>query len=296
MASRQHKAQQPEGRPSPEQSASPTGPAWRQPPPETRASVRRQQMTVQRSNAAPRNPLAPIFSRALELGQSMTLRHWVALLVVTAAAVGISQLLTLPQFSVTGATIQVRGNQRISADEVSAASGLKGANVFQVQAGSVAGRVADIPGVEAVRVHVRLPANVIIDVAELAPLAILHTVTDTLWIGSDGTVIQQVGEPPMLTLVEANGTVRDARGIVIPEVVRGLEAIHANRPDLTDLYYGTLEGLYFRASEGYTVYLGAGGAMDRKLALLEATQQQITDRGTRPQVVDLRFDGYAMLR
>jgi len=240
--------------------------------------------------------LAPVFSRALELGQSMTLRHWIALLVLAAAAVGISQLLTLPQFTVTGATVQVRGNQRASVDEVYAASRLEGTNVFQVQAGSVAARVADLPGVEAVRVHVRLPANVTIDVAELAPLAILQTITETLWIGSDGTGIQQVGEPPMLTLVEVNGTVRDARGIVLPEVIRGLEALHANRPDLTDLHYGTLEGLYFRASEGYTVYLGEGGAMDRKLALLEATQQQIAEQGMRPQVVDVRFDGYAMLR
>ena len=296
MASRQRKAQHPAGRPSPEQPATPTGPAWRQPPPETRASVRRQQMTVQRTNDTPGNPLASVFSRALVLGQSMTLRHWIALLVLAAAAVGITQLLTLPQFTVTGTTVQVRGNQRTSVDEVYAASRLEGTNVFQVQAGSVAGRVADLPGVEAVRVHVRLPANVIIDVAELAPLAILQTITETLWIGSDGTGIQQVGEPPMLTLVEVNGTVRDARGIVLPEVVRGLEALHANRPDLTDLHYGTLEGLYFRASEGYTVYLGEGGAMDRKLALLEATQQQIAEKGMRPQVVDVRFDGYAMLR
>jgi cell division septal protein FtsQ len=296
MASRQRKAQHTTGQLPPEQSASPTGPAWRQPPPETRASVRRQQMAIRRATTAPGNPLAPVFSRALELVQSLTLRHWIALLILTAAAVGISQLLTLPQFTVTTASVQVRGNQRASADDVYAASGVEGTNVFQVQAGSVARRVADLPGVETVRVHVRLPADVIIDVAELAPLAILQTVTETLWISSDGTVIQQVGEPPKLTLVEANGTVRDAQGIVIPEVVRALEAIRANRPDLTDLHFGTLEGLYFRATEGYTVYLGEGGAMSQKLALLEATQQQIAERGMHPQVVDLRFDGHAMLK
>ena len=296
MASRQTKAQHTAGRPSPEQPATSTEPAWRQPPAKTREKVRRKQMAVPRANAPTGNPLAPAFLRALELGQSLTLRHWIALLVAAAAAVGISQLLTLPQFTVTGATVQVRGNERTSADEVYAASGLEGTNVFQVQAGSVAGHIAALPGVGAVQVHVRLPADVIVDVAELAPLAILQTITETLWISADGTGIQQVGKPPKLTLVEVNGAVRDARGIVLPEVVQGLEAIHENRPDLTDLHFGTLEGLYFRASEGYTVYLGEGGAMARRLALLEATQQQIADRGMRPQVIDLRFDGYAMLK
>ncbi len=263
---------------------------------ETRERVRRQQMVVQRAKASPGNRLAPVIAQALELGESMALRHWMALLVLAAAAIGISQLLMLSQFTVTAATIRVRGNQRTSAEEVYAVSGLEGANIFEVEPESVSARIADLPGLEAVQVHVRLPADVIVDVRELAPLAILQTITETLWISSNGTVIQQVGEPPTLTLVEVNGTIRDARGAVIPEVIRALETIRTERPDLTDLHYGTLEGLYFRAPEGYTVYLGGGGAMARKLALLEATQQQIAERGTRAKVVDLRFDGYAMLK
>jgi hypothetical protein len=137
---------------------------------------------------------------------------------------------------------------------------------------------------------------VIIDVVELAPIAIVQTITETVWIGSDGAGIRQVGEPPKLTLVDDSGTVRDARGTVLPEIVEGLETIQANRPDLTDIHYGTLEGLYFSAPEGYTVYLGQGGAIAQKLALLEATQQQVAEWGYYPDVIDLRYDGYAMLR
>jgi cell division septal protein FtsQ len=296
MASSKRKAPNPSANPPLEQPAAPTRPAWRQPPPQTRADIRRKQMTVPRSQAQRLNPLAPIISRVLELGDSMALRHWVALLVLAAAAYGTSQLFTLPQFTVTAPNVRVRGLLRASADEVYAASALEGTNVFQVQAASAAGRVATLPGVAAAEVHVRLPANVIIDVVELAPIAIIQTITETLWIGSNGRGIQQVGEPPALTLTEVSGTVRNQRGTVLPEIVQGLEAIHANRPDLTDIYYGTLEGLYFRASEGYTVYLGEGGAMTRKLALLEATRQQIVEGNLHPQEIDLRFDGYAMLK
>jgi hypothetical protein len=57
-----------------------------------------------------------------------------------------------------------------------------------------------------------------------------------------------------------------------------------------------LEGLYFRAPEGYTVYLGEEGSMAQKLALLEETQRQLAGRNARVRVVDLRFDGYALIR
>jgi cell division protein FtsQ len=296
MASPQRKAPHTTGSPSPETPAVSTRPDWRQPPPQTRADVRRKQMTVPQTQSPRANPLAPILSRVLEFGDSMALRHWVALLVLAAAAYGTSQLFTLPQFAVTAPNVRVRGLLRSSADEIYAASALEGTNIFRVQAASAASRVTALPGVASAEVHVRLPANVIIDVAELAPIAIVQTITETLWIGSDGRGIQQVGDAPSLTLTEVSGTVRDKHGTVLPEIVQGLEAIHANRPDLTDVHYGTLEGLYFRAPEGYTVYLGEGGAMTRKLALLEATQQQVAEGNLHPQEIDLRFDGYALLK
>jgi cell division protein FtsQ len=273
-----------------------TGERWRQPPPESRANVRRQQTVLQKPAAIPLNPLVPVVSRGLELGQSLTVRHWIALLAVVAAAVGLNQLLTLEQFTVTAHNVLVRGNQRASTDEIYAASALEGTNVFRVQADSTAERIADVPGIASAQIHLRLPARVIIDVEELLPLAIVQTITETLWVGADGTGIQQVGEPPRITLVEDSGAVRDARGALIPEIIEGLEAIRTQRPELTEIHYGALEGLYLRAPEGYTIYLGTGGAMARKLALLEATQQQIAERGLQPQVVDLRFDGYAMLK
>jgi cell division septal protein FtsQ len=242
------------------------------------------------------NPLVPITARALALGDAMALRHWIALLALAAAAYCTSQLLTLPQFTVTAPNVRVRGLQRASVDEVYAASELEGNNVFRVQAASAATRITALPGVASAQVHVRLPARVIIDVVELAPIASVQTITQTLWVGSDGRAIQQLGEAPKLTLVEVNGTVRDQHGEVLPEIIEGLQTIHASLPDLTDIYYGTIEGLYFRAPEGYTVYLGEGGAMAQKLALLEATQQQVIEGDLHPQEIDLRFDGYAMLK
>jgi cell division septal protein FtsQ len=296
MATRQHKASQPTGKPPRPEPGVATEPTWRQPPAETRARILRHQIAAERAQAARGNPLAPLISRALDVGQSMRLRHWLALFVLAAAGAAFTQLLSLDQFAVTASNVQVRGNQRLSVNEVYEASELDGQNLFQVQAQSVAQRVANLPGVDSARVRLRLPANVIIDMVELAPLATVKTITETLWIGTDGAGIQQVGDPPQLTLVEVSGTVRDAKGAVRPEIVTGLEAFRARQPALDNIYYGTLEGLYFRAPEGYTVYLGEGESVDQRLALLEATRGQITERGVHPQVIDLRFDGYGLLK
>jgi cell division septal protein FtsQ len=273
-----------------------TGERWRQPPPESRSKVRRQQTVLERPAVGPLNPLVPAVSRGLELSQSLTVRHWIALLALVAAVVGLNQLLTLGAFTVTAPNVLVRGNQRASTDEIYAASSLEGTNVFRVRAESTAERISEVPGIASAQIHLRLPARVIIDVEELRPLAIVQTITETLWVGADGSGIQQAGEPPDIVLVEESGAVRDASGTLLPEIIEGLEAIRAQRPELTEIHYGALEGLYLRAPEGYTIYLGAGGAMARKLALLEATQQQIAENGLHPQVVDLRFDGYAMLK
>jgi cell division septal protein FtsQ len=253
-------------------------------------------MAVRRAEATRGNLLAPVIFRGLELGQSMKLRHWIALLAIAAAAAGFSQILTLDQFTVTAVNVEVRGNLRASTDAIYTASELEGTNIFQVRPDRVAARIARLPGVESAQIRPRLPAKVIIDVKELMPLAIVHTITETLWVGVDGSGIQQVGNPPKLTLTEDSGAIRDADGIVLPEIVEGLKAIQARRPDLTDIHYGALEGLYLRTPEGYTVYLGSGGAMTRRLALLEATQRRVAEQGLHPQVIDLRFDGYAMLK
>jgi hypothetical protein len=59
-------------------------------------------------------------------------------------------------------------------------------------------------------------------------------------------------------------------------------------PEQTELSYGKFEGLYFRTPEGWTVWLG-NDAIAAKLALLEAARREITARGERPSVIDLRY-------
>ncbi len=105
------------------------------------------------------------------------------------------------------------------------------------------------------------------------------------------------GDPPPLTLKDPAGS-----SLADPETVRStvaanLKALHEARPELRQIYYGPLEGLYFRTPQGWTVYLGDDGPLSSKLDLLVAVERGIL-AGTiaRPEVVDLRFGGQAQLR
>jgi len=44
------------------------------------------------------------------------------------------------------------------------------------------------------------------------------------------------------------------------------------------------------------VYLGEEGSMAQKLTLLDETQRQLAERNEPVRVIDLRFDGYALIR
>jgi len=90
----------------------PAEPGWRHPLPESRADIRRKQMAIKRVGAVPRNPLAPVITRALQLSAYGTRGRWIAVILVVASAFGFSQLVTNQYFSVTEAQILIRGNQR----------------------------------------------------------------------------------------------------------------------------------------------------------------------------------------
>jgi cell division septal protein FtsQ len=231
--------------------------------------------------------------RLVKGGLHLGVRRWAVLLAVLAIGVGLPQLLDGSYFKVTAA--KVRGCQRIPAEAVYAASGLHGQSVFRIRPDEAATRLAALPGVAAAAVHVRLPHHVRIEVREYLPLVSWQVFTTTVWLGDDGTPIPMVGDPPALTLVDAGGAAMDSSGGLRPEVLADLKALRAARPELTHVYYGEQEGLYFRASAGWTVYLGVRGEIGEKLALLEATERDLLARSEHVDVIDLRFEGHALV-
>jgi cell division septal protein FtsQ len=251
--------------------------------------MRRNQATAPRvsSPAAHREP-----TRRLRLGENarLYLRLVLLLLVVIGCVVGLAQLLRLPQLTVTATSTQIGGSQRIPAEEIYAVSQLEGRNILLVRPEDVGARVAGIQGIAGADVHVRLPNQVLIDVREYQPLVAWHGVTTTVWLSADGAAVPQVGDVPALRLNDRTGTPPEETARTWQYVLPNLVEIRSSHPDLRELSYGKLEGLYFLAPEGWTVWLGDTGSMATKLALLEATQREIAAQGIYPKIIDIRFD------
>jgi len=216
-------------------------------------------------------------------------RSALTLLVVIGCVVGLVELLHLPQLTVTATSTEIGGSHRIPAEDVYAAAGLEGRSILLIRPAEVAARVAAMSGIAGADVHVRLPNRVLIDVREYAPLVAWRGVTTTLWLSADGAEVPQTGELPPLTLNDRTGTSPEVSSQTWRDLLPDLVEIQKARPDVREMFYGKLEGLYFVVPEGWTVWLGNDGPMAAKLALLEATQREITARGTHPTVIDLRY-------
>jgi cell division septal protein FtsQ len=221
----------------------------------------------------------------------------IAFVLITIAVLGgLMFLLTSDLFTVTRAETTIRGTQRIMEDAVYAASLVDGMNIFQIRSEQVVGRIRAIEGIADTAVHVRLPDKVLIDIREQAPLVAWQAMTGTLWIADSGAILPAGGDPPVLRLVDEQGSARDAGGKLRADVLTSLKELQSAGLEVTDLYYGKQEGLYFVSPEGWTVYLGHAGKMDAKLTTLRELRNSSAARNLRKGIVDLRYDGRVQLK
>jgi cell division septal protein FtsQ len=262
-------------------------PTWRQPPPRRRPKVRQNQ------TAAPRVTTAEV-QRVVRLPALHPHWTWALILLLTAAGFSVAQIFTSYQFYVYDA--EIIGNQRVSSEAIYTASNVDKTNIFWVRASQIARQVETLPGIAAAKVQVRLPNHVRIEVQERPPVLVWQTDKQTTWVSNDGAVVANLGDAPNLTLVDSDGTMTADSGRLRQNIVSAVLLVRNQYPNLTQLYYGSREGIYFRAQEGWTVYLGDGGKTAEKLTLLRAMVAQIASQPVKPKVIDLRIDGKAYLR
>jgi cell division septal protein FtsQ len=278
----------------------PLEPAWRQQRPSTSRRKKRQNQTVVEQGNVARRRLVDGLHRPT-INWRPLMRHWMFVPILALVAFGAFKLFTSDRFYVVGA--EIRGNQRVSSEQIFAASQLEGQNIFWIRPAEISDRVAGLGGIASVSTHIRLPNQVVIDVRELAPLVAWQVGDQVTWIAEDGQVLPKSGPAPSLQLIDADGAASDpaqpgeeATRRLRPKVLAALRALRGLHVDLNDLHYGAEEGLYLRAPQGWTVYLGVDGDMAGKIARLQAIQKQIATDPSKPKIVDLRLDGQAFYR
>ncbi len=261
---------------------------WRQPPPTPRAKMVRKETRTARVTRPSMSPVRIWLARI----------NWLQVAIfaaLIAAAGGAAYGITLEPFRVAPDTVEVTGNRRLAAWEVMDAAQVAGDNVFTVQADAVADRLLALPGVKSVGVRVHLPNQVLIDVAEFLPLVEWQKPEGRLWLAEDGSSVPIAGNPPAMILVDPRGEAGDANGKLRKNIREDLTVIQQVLPEQREFYYGASEGLYFRAPEGWNVYLGEEGNVEHKLEILAGLQNELITREPKPRKVDLRFPEFPTL-
>lgn len=280
--------------------ARPRQPAWRQPPANPRKRTRRNSFAVQRQgNRDSARDRAPL--RAFAPPSRETILSWLRigglLTVAVVVGAGLIYLLQWPVLQVWHGSTLIGGAQRIESAVIYDKAEVGGRNILLLHSGEVAARLEAVPGIADATVHLRLPNEVIIDVVEHAPLVAWQTITSTMWLSASGAEVPQSGGLPPLQLVDQSGGRLTSNPALKTMILDNLKTIHEARPEQNELYYGNTQGLYYRAAEGWEVWLGENGDVRKKLALALAAGQDLARTGARPAMIDLRHsDKKAMLQ
>ena len=220
------------------------------------------------------------------------LLNWsrVALLLLVAAGVAIAliYLLRWPLLAVSPASTQIGGAQRTKPEEIYEWSQVDGRNIMVLETSDVVSKVKSLPGVASADVHLRLPNQVIIDVVEHAPLVAWQGMTTTVWLAANGSEVPQAGAVPPLRLTDVSEGRLENDAPLRALLLENLASVHALRPELSEFYYGRSQGLFYRAAEGWDVWLGESGPIGSKLATVDAAGQALMQQSTPAKVIDVR--------
>jgi cell division septal protein FtsQ len=266
-------------------------PAWRQPPAKPRKRGKRQTFAAtQRSSGGSTRQPSP--ARAFSMPSREVVFGFlrVAALLVTVAGVtvGLVYLLRWPLLTVGPYSTLIGGARRIDTAALYQQSGIDGRSILVLRSDDIEARLLTTPGVATADVHLRLPNQVIIDVVEHSPLVAWRGITNTVWLSADGAEVPQAGALPPLQLVDRSSVRLATNPALRALILEHLVALRELNLEISELYYGDTEGLYYRTAQGWDVWLGESGAMREKVMLAAATGRDVERSGTRPQVIDVR--------
>ncbi len=216
-------------------------------------------------------------------------------------------LLGLTQYSdawfVYAEDVQVRNLSYLDGEDVYRQSGIEGWNSLWLTPGEIKDRVQAIPYVESVDVDIRLPAQIVIDVEELQPIALWVTKDATYWLTSSGVALPAIASTEGLPqLVDALGeaqAIGDGASLAVdPDVLASALALMDRLPGLKDeIRYNRNFGLNFPLpDQEIWVYWGDGQDTSAKLENLKAAEALLPELEEPATLIDVRFKHRPYLR
>jgi cell division protein FtsQ len=205
-------------------------------------------------------------------------------------------LWTMPMFHVSGP--KVSGLERVTLADVETVIGLSDQPVFTVNPAEIRQDLQQaFPEMSAITVEVRLPAIVLVDVAERTPLIAWKDGDRELWVDAQGVAFPPRGDPGALVTVEGRisspvitSTLRNASQFVDPQMVTAVLEMAGMAPKKAHIIYDADHGLGWNDARGWEVYFGMDvNDMDTKLLVYKALVKKLKADGVEPAFISVEY-------
>lgn len=218
----------------------------------------------------------------------------VFMLILFAAGAGYMGL-NSPFFSVK--EVQALGLARLRADDVVEAAGIeKGTNIFRVDLGKAAERVAGNPWVRSVTLRRRLPATVEIVVTERAAVAAMPYYSSYVLFDEDGWALEVVRDLPALPLVTGEDVPEVTVGSQVDsEGLRGAiacaSAFGPRANEVSEVHADRSGEITAYIAGGITALVGRpDSTLTRRVGLLLGILQDVRSTKIPVKVIDVRYE------
>jgi hypothetical protein len=192
-----------------------------------------------------------------------------------------------PPFYITSA--QVVGAQRVPPQAIFAASGLQRLHILWANPRTAERRILEnIPSIERARVSCQLPARCVIAVTEREVMAAWEQGGVYYWVDRAGGAFPAAG--PLEGEWRVSGPIpTDKRGLVVQDVLVGLEELERLGVRPGPILYRPGRGLVLEDPAGWRVVVGQGTGMARRLQVYLKIRAHLMAKGITPRFVDVRF-------
>jgi cell division protein FtsQ len=200
---------------------------------------------------------------------------------------GISWFFVADRFYVD--QVIVTGNQRVAAEVIAQASGLRGYSIFFVNPQAIAARVMQaVPPIQNAHIRYSLPNLVAVDVVERGEQVMWQFGGKRYWVDEGGGLHLAQGEnEPQLLVIDTRPEPPTRMEVGALTAAQQLAQL---LPALRTVEYAPITGLRLTTSRNWTVYLGTGSDMADKVHTLQAIEARLAEEEpTQSLLLDLRY-------
>jgi hypothetical protein len=204
-----------------------------------------------------------------------------------------------PEFRVTSA--QVRGNQRITSEEINTMLGLSGRASFLLQPSHIeSSMLLNHPEIESIQVSIGMPNTVSVAVVERQPVIQWQQGESYTWIDGSGVAFRPYGEVQGVILIDALGAPPPAAPsdsdpgsptpFISAETVKAVQSLAAFIPPGSMILYDPRDGFSWMDPRGWQVVFGAGSEdMAVKVRVYQSLVDWLAQRGVQPVLINVTY-------